>query len=285
MYKEVKISNDRISAVISTCGAEFKSIRVDGREILWNGDPEFWGWQAPILFPICGGLKDGKFIYDGKEYFLKKHGFVRGAEFELEKADETSAVFLFRSSKETLEQYPFEFELRAIFTLEEATVKVDYSVRNLSAGTMYYSVGAHEAYACPEGIEEYSILFEKTEDLKATRLIGDTLGHDAETIMENTNELPLKREYFEKDALVFPNIRSRRVTLKNRATGYSMELDFESNEQLLFWTKPGAGYICIEPWCGLADYVDTDYRIEHKKAIKSLESGEERVHTHKMIFN
>ena len=110
MSKTAIIKNDRITATIDAKGAEFTSILLDGKEQLWERDVQIWDGQAPILFPICGGLRDGKFIYEGKEYFLEKHGFVREAEFELESADQTKAVFLYKANEETLKKYPFDLK-------------------------------------------------------------------------------------------------------------------------------------------------------------------------------
>ncbi len=284
MYREVKIENERISAIICSLGAEFKSIKKDGKEMLWGGDPDVWSGQAPILFPICGGLKDNKFIYEGKEYFLEKHGFARTSEFEVESVGETCAVFLLKPNKESQKKYPFDYELRACFTLEEASVRVDYSILNLDTRTMYYSIGAHEAYACPEGVGNYSVIFDKEKTLGTNRLNGGLLDYAATPVIEGTDELVLKDEYFEKDALIFPNVGSDKVTLKNNTTGESIEIDFTGAENLLIWTKPNAKYVCIEPWCGLPDYVDSDYMIEHKKGICALPSGKERIHTHRISF-
>lgn len=279
MYKEIKISNEQISAVICSLGAEFKSIKKNGRELLWDGAPDVWSGQAPVLFPICGGLKEDKFIYDGKDYTLPKHGFARFSEFKIEKSDETSATFLLCSNAETLRQYPFEFELRVIFTLEGDTIKVDYSVTNLGVNTMYYSIGAHEAYSCPNGIEDYSIIFDQIETLSRTVLDGNLLEYKTIPVIENRRELALKNEYFESDALVFTDIKSRKVTLKNNLTGEYIDVDYDA-DYLLIWTKPGAKYICIEPWCGLPDFVDSDNDLSHKKGIITLASGKEHTSTH-----
>lgn len=284
MSKTATIKNDRITATISSKGAEFTSIIFDGKEQLWERDAQIWDGQAPILFPICGGLKDGKFIYEGKEYFLEKHGFVRGAEFEIESADETKAVFLYKSNEETIKKYPFEFEFRVIFCLDGTDIKIDYSVKNMGANTMYYSVGAHEAYACPEGVETYSVIFEKTETLKSALLDGTILGHNFKMVGENIKELPLKKDYFLTDALIFTEIESRKVSLKNVTTGSKIDIDFKDFDNLLIWQKPGAKYICIEPWAGLPDYSDTDCKIETKAGINPLEAGKESVHTHIISF-
>ena len=267
MSKQVTISNNDISVIISTFGAEIKSVIKNGKELIWEGNPEYWSGQAPLLFPICGGLKDDKFVFEGKEYNLPKHGFARLSEFELESHDSEMAVFLLRSDDESLKQYPFEYELSVIYTLDKSKLNVEYNVKNMTDKNMYFSIGAHEAYACPEGIEEYSIVFDKAEDLNASRLEGNFLKYETVNVGENISEFPLKTEYFATDALVFLDLKSKKVSLKNRKTGEAIEVDFNGFPYLLLWTVPGAGYICIEPWCGIPDFVDSDYDITKKKGI------------------
>ena len=284
MAEQLILSNGIIQATFSTKGAELLSVIKDGQEKIWIGDPDVWPAHAPFLFPICGGLKDDKYIYEGKEYTLQKHGYIRFAEFEVESQTDTKLVFLHRWDDETLSQFPFHYELRVIYTLEGSELKVDYNVKNLDESDMYYSIGAHEGYYCPEGIEEYSVIFDKCENLDSNILNGNLLEHEIVNVGENTCELPLKYEYFAVDALVFLNLNSRKVSLKNRKTGVEVGLEFEDHDFFLLWTKPGAKYICMEPWCGCQDFVDSDYDFKNKKGIIKLSGREEKTKTHKIIF-
>ena len=284
MSKQVTISNNDISVIISTFGAEIKSVIKNGKELIWEGNPEYWSGQAPLLFPICGGLKDDKFVFEGKEYNLPKHGYARLSEFELESHDSETAVFFLRSDDESLTQYPFAYELRVIYTLDKSKLNVEYNVKNMTDKNMYFSIGAHEAYACPEGIEEYSIVFDKAEDLNASRLEGNFLKYETVNVGKNISEFPLKTEYFATDALVFLDLKSKKVSLKNRKTGEAIEVDFNGFPYLLLWTVPGAGYICIEPWCGIPDFVDSDYDITKKKGIIKVLPESICSKTHSILF-
>lgn len=280
MSREITISNGCINVKISTKGAEMKSITKGGREMLWNGDPAVWAAQTPLMFPICGGLKDDKFIYDGKEYILEKHGYGRHTEFEIEKADAERATFLLVSDAESHKVYPFDYELRVTYTLDGAKVNIEYNVKNTSVGDMYFSIGGHEGYACPEGIEEYSVIFSEKEDLTSNILNGNLLEYNTCSLGNNTNELSLKYEYFAIDAQVFLNLKSKKVTLKNRANGEERTVEFKGFDYFLLWTKPGAKYICMEPWCGCQDFVDSDYDITKKRGIIKLAKNETCVKVH-----
>ena len=189
-----------------------------------------------------------------------------------------------KSNNETKKIYPFDFELRVIYSLNKNDLTVTYDIKNTTDGDMYFSIGAHEAYSCPNGISEWSVIFDKNEDLIATPVDGPLLTYDENVISKNTRILPLKDEYFAIDALVFLNLKSRKLTLKNDKTDYEIKLDFDGFPYLLIWTKPNAKYICLEPWCGIPDFVDSDYDICKKKGIIYLKKDESTLRTHRITF-
>ena len=284
MAEQLILLNEQIKATFSTKGAELISLEKNGKEQIWIGDPEVWPSHAPILFPICGGLKDDKYLYNGKEYTLQKHGYIRFTEFQVESKSENKIVFLHRFNEETLKQFPFEYELRIIYTLDGSSLRIDYSVKNLSKDEMYYSIGGHEGYYCPEGIEDYSIIFEKPEMFDSTVLNGNLLENFTINVGKNTCELPLKYEYFAVDALSFLDLKSRKVSLKNRKTGEERLLEFKDHDVFFVWTKPGAKYVCLEPWCGCPDFMDSEYDFRSKRSIIRLSGKEETTRTHTITF-
>ncbi len=285
MAEQLKISNGIITAVISTKGAELKSVVKDGEEILWEGNPDVWAGRAPLLFPLCGGLKDDKYIFEGKEYFLPKHGFARGSEFEIESAEDSTATFILCSNEETKIGFPFDFELRVTYTLIDNKIEVGYSVKNVGSGDMYFSIGGHEGYACEGGVEEYSLMFDEEETFTCNVLAGNLLEYNTYSVGEG-KELPLKYDFFTIDALTFLNLKSRGVNLVNRKSGKSLRVEFEGFDYLFVWTKPNAyaNYICIEPWCGIPDFVDSRYDITKKRGIVKLQANGEKVLTHSIIL-
>jgi len=280
----VELKNSILTVKISEKGAEIKSVVKDDVERMWQGGPETWNGSAPLLFPICGGLKDGKFIHKGKEYFLRKHGFMMGAMFEVESATDTKAVFFIKSNEETLKSYPFEFELRVIFTLDGASLKIEYKVDNISDETMYFSIGSHEAYYTPTGIERYDVIFEEKETLRASVLSGDYLTYDKVTMLKNSSVYPLYEKYLTNDGLVFTDIKSRSVMLRNRITGRGVKIDFPFADYFLLWHSFEAPFICLEPWAGIPDYIDSDYDITKKPGIISLEKGKTYLGEHTLTF-
>ncbi len=278
----VTLNNETVSISITELGAELTSIKKDGTEYLWQGYPEIWKGRAPLLFPICGGLKDDKFIFEGKEYILQKHGYARTTLFEPESVTDNSATFLHKSNAETLKCYPFEYELRIIYTLTESGVSVKYKVTNTDSKAMYFSIGSHEGYATPEGIEDYDVLFPQNETLSAYILDGNLLEKNTLPIIKNSDRIALYDKYFLIDALVFKDLKSKSATLRNRKTGRFVRVDFPDKPYFLIWHKHGTPYICLEPWCGIQDPQDTDYDITKKEGIIPLPQGQEYEITHKI---
>ena len=268
----VTIKSSRLSVTIASKGAEIQSI-VDenGVERLYNGDPRFWASRAPILFPVAGGFRDDGYEWQGTWYPMPKHGFIRPLEWQVEKAEESSATFLMTEKNPG---FPFEYELRATFTADEHRLTVEYAVTNKDEGPFYCSVGAHEAYATPGGIEDYEIVFDEEETLAHSLLEGALNSHETVIVAENTRVLPLKYEYFSVDALVFRSLKSKGVVLRGGKDGRAVRVDFPDHPFLLLWTKPGAPYICIEPWCNGPDFVDAPAQIDKKPGFLRVEKGQ-----------
>lgn len=285
--KTVTLQNDRLTVTISTKGAEITSVKAsNGEECIWQGDPKFWPSQTPMLFPIVGGLKEDKFIYRGQEYHLQKHGFTRNAPFTLESAEADSATFLLCSTMETQIGYPFRFELRILYRLVGNAVEVKYLIDNKTNDDMYFSIGAHEGYACPEGIQDYYLEFDEKETADAIDLNGNLLTDHATPILKDSNRLDLNYAYFSVDALIFKGMKSRGVCLKSKNSSRCIRVEYPGFDYIGIWTKVGAPYLCIEPWCGLPDYESHNFELTQKEGIIRLEpnGSAERMHTLTFTF-
>ena len=279
----IEIWNESLKVGINTVGSELMYINgARGTEFLWNGNKDVWSYRSPVLFPICGGLKDDKYTYQNNEYVLGKHGFARKMEFEGKKISDTCARFLLKSNVNTLQCYPFDFELQIEFQLEGNKLIVTNSVKNTGVNNMYFSVGAHEGYACPKGIEDYYIEFDEPQTLDSFILNGNLLEDNSERIIENSTVLDLKYDYFSVDALVFKNIKFHKASLVHKSSNKKVSVEFDKSNYFLLWTKPGAEYICLEPWDGVQDIVGSDYDIAEKEGIIKLLPQEIYDTTHTM---
>ena len=280
----VVLDNKILYVEISETGAEIRKVLHNGKDCVWSGDPKVWDGIAPILFPICSRLRDGKYTYEGKEYFMGMHGFAKTQVAEVESATSYSATFLFKDTPETLEQYPWHFELRVTYLLKGSSIDVFYDVKNTSESTMYYSIGAHESYACEESVEDYDVIFEREETLYAYDFEEGGLSYNRNIILKDSKVLPIYEKYFDVDALIFKDVKSRFVTLRNRKTGEKASVEFNGFDYLLLWHKPGAEYICFEPWAGICASNGGVTDITKKEGILKLEAGEKKIFNHSIFY-
>lgn len=280
----VTLKNEFLEVKIAEKGAEIRSVICDGTEQMWKGDPDIWGGVAPLLFPICGGLKDDKYILKGKEYTLQKHGYARFTVFDVETSEETMAVFLHTSNEDTKKCFPFDYELRVIYTLKGRSIDVEYNVYNKSDETMYFSIGSHEGFSTPEGIEAYDIVFDEETTLTASGLWGNIVTDVSRTVLKESKVLPLYDKEFLIDALVFRKCSARAATLRNRQNGRKVRVDFPNAPTFFIWHKHQAPYICLEPWLGLPDVVGSSYDITEKEGILALDAGKTFKNIHTITF-
>ena len=276
----IELKNEYLTAKFNELGAELKSLTMGGKEYIWPGHPDIWKSSCPVLFPVCGGLKEDKYIYKGKAYPMTRHGFARTRLFQVESQTNTKVVFLDKADEKTKAVYPFDFELRLIYTLKERSLQIEYEVKNNSAETMYFSIGSHEGYFTPEGVEDYDVIFPQKETLNTYVLCGTILSNETMPILRDQNILPIYEKYFMIDTLIFKNIQSHSATLRNRKTGRAIRVDFPDAENFMIWHKPGAPYLCLEPWNGIADILGSSFAIEEKEGIQTLPAGQTYHNTH-----
>lgn len=271
MEKKTQIQNNHLKAVINHKGAELSELAKDGKNYIWTIDPKFWNKTSPVLFPIVGGLKEDKFEFEGREYQLPRHGFAREQEFELISKTEESAVFSLKFNAESLKIYPFQFELQIEYKLKDNALFVSYHVKNHGEKTMYFSVGAHPAFAVEGKFSEYSLEFDNNKPLTTYKLGDGVFSGKTEKVELTGRELPLDYGIFAKDALVLKNSATENLTLKKDGKPV-LSVHFPKFPYLGIWTVADAPYICIEPWLGIADNFDTSGRLEEKEGINSLDS-------------
>lgn len=275
------LENDFLKVAIRQKGAELVSLynKETHLEYLWSGNPAFWAKHSPVLFPIVGALKGNEYHYEGSSYNLNRHGFARDMDFELEAEGESDLTFLLKSNANTQQVYPFEFRLRITYTLHQNELSVQYKVTNHDSKDLYFSVGGHPAFRVPMTDEtqytDYYLEFNETEDFNRWPLAeGGLIDVKPEPVVENNNRISLSHELFAEDALVFKHLKSTSVTLKSDQVPYQLKFDFEGFPYLGIWAAPKAPFVCIEPWCGIADSVTHDQQLATKEGIHRLTAGE-----------
>ena len=272
---EFVLDNGSIRIALSTAGGSFTSIAANGREYLWQGDPAVWSGQAPICFPICGGLRDGRAMtMGGHEVNLARHGFARKQEWKLEEQGDNMVALSLSSADhaELLEQYPYPFKIVARYTIDAAKVVVSYEVTNEGTEDMPFFIGGHPGFRCPldegEAYTDYELRFEKDEAAELCTAVPSTGLIDVVNRSKNPmvgKTLPLSHELFDFAETIFDVLESRQVTLSKKGEDKGVRLSFEGFPYLIVWSKPEGDFVAVEPWGGLSTCSDEDDVLEHKR--------------------
>lgn len=281
--KKYSIENKFLKITVKETGAELCSIlnKENDKEYIWQANPNIWESHAPNLFPVIGVLKKGKYYFEDKEYEMPKHGFIRHNEnIRLKERSENQLVFELLYSDETLKIYPFKFDFRIAFTLNKKSVEVNHHIINLDAKPIYFSLGGHPAFNIQyfenEKIEDYSLEFDQKMDLETFILNKNGLvSSETKNVLHNENKIRLTEHIFDKDALIFKNIKSKKVDLVSEKKGKILSVAYNDFENLGIWAKPDAPYVCIEPWLGIADIEGTDQDLKNKEGIIQLVTADE----------
>ncbi|MEO0439773.1 MAG: aldose 1-epimerase family protein [Pseudomonadota bacterium] len=278
----ITIASNGLRAAINPLGAELWSLRdTQDRELMTDADPAYWSGRAPLLFPIVGRLRNDRYRLEAREYAMEKHGFARRQAFALAERSEDKAVFSLQANDTTRAQYPFAFRLDMAFALEGPELRKTATVTNEDDRDMPFSFGFHPAFAWPlpfgGAVEDHEIQFEKDEPAPIRRI-----GLEPGLIAPDPRSSPvdgrtLRPEYalFEEDAIIWDDLNSRRLTWGVPGQP-RLDIAFPDTPWLGIWQIPGARYLCIEPWAGMADPAGYDSDFVDKPGMMTLAPGESR---------
>lgn len=275
----LQIASQGYQVTVALQGAELQSYRhIDtDRELVWQRDPRFWAGSAPVLFPIVGRLKNDAYEFEGRQYSMGGHGIVRRQVSQIVRHEPAELELCFSENEDTLSAFPFRFELHVTFRLQGARLLIDYCVQNKDDRAMPFAIGSHPAFALRKDsrFSDYSVEFSEPETLDLYRLDGTLIGTSVRSgFLSNTKLLPLRDDMFDNDALIFKHIRSNAVTLiENKKNQRLVTVDTGGAPHLGIWSKPGADFLCIEPWHGYSDSVNASGRLQDKLAMKWLDPG------------
>ncbi len=279
-----KLQNKYITVEIIPKGAEIISFinNKTGQQHIWRAG-KAWQHHAPLLFPIVGKLKNRTYFYKGISYRMKNHGFAAASLFNIVKKRADKIVFQLKSNQQTNQIYPFDFLLTAEYKLLCRKLKIKYKVLNTGKDTMYFAIGVHPGFNIPykkdEDFEQYFLEFQRKEFADRllldpeTRLLSGTI---QKKYLNKTKFLNLNRTMFKNRVIVLNNLQSRYVRIRNNYNDYYLEIGIKNFPFLGLWSpQTKADLICIEPWFGHSDFINTDQDFTHKKDLIKLPPGEE----------
>ena len=274
---DITLENKDLVVKVHSKGAELYSVvnRNTGLEYMWSGDSAFWGKTSPVLFPIVGTLKDDKFILGGNSYTLSRHGFARDAIFEGRQLAGDKAQFKLKSDETSLKKYPFDFSLTITYSLQADFLHVKYTVENSSKGEMLFSLGAHPAFKVPltkgTAYEDYFLEFNKSETAPRWPISAKGLIEEKPVNFLNDSErIDLRKEMFYEDAIVLKHLKSDCISLKATTHSHGLDFYFDGFPYIGLWAARNADFVCIEPWCGIADSVSHDQEFAKKEGIEKI---------------
>lgn len=277
----ITIQNNKLKATFHELGAELVSLinLETGKEIMWSGNPDFWGGISPVLFPTVGALKNEQYIFEESLYELPRHGFARKRNFNLKNTSDSEITFELTSDEETLKIYPFEFNLEIKYTLTENKLTVYYRVKNTAEKEMYFSLGAHPGFAIDTenglNYSDYEIVFSDDEKLDIHPLVDNLISNKTKIIELENKTLPLTYELFSKDALVMTTMKSKKLILQNNKNNQKVIFSFSNFPYFGIWAAKNADFVCLEPWQGIADLENHNQQLTEKFGILKLEKNED----------
>lgn len=284
---KVDISNGRLCGTVDTHGGELVSFSdtsgSTGTEYIWNGNPEFWAGRNPVLFPIVGNLKNGTVEIEGTAYHMNRHGFARNMEFAVADKGTDYVTLRLRENPETLSCYPFRFELLVCHRILENGFSTSFCVENTGEKPMPFCIGAHTAFNCPlhegEQFSDYRIVFDEKEHADSILLTPEGLITTDKRLpfLDGSDRFTPDYDLFGRiDTIIFDRLKSRGMSLLHARTGRGVHMDFDGFPMVAFWTKPGAPYLCLEPWHGCAAAENETGKFEDKPHCILLEPGKKK---------
>lgn len=283
-----QLKNNVLNIKVNSVGAELCSVVSNDTNIeyIWQANKNVWARHAPVLFPIVGKLKNGKYSINSKTYELPQHGFARDSEFICIEQNECNLVFELVASEYTLTLFPFHFSLQIKYKLIHNNIEVSYSVFNPDSNDLYFSIGAHPAFNCPlqanESFNDYQLHFEKNKLFKINELNQGLITSQQNNLQLNNNKLQVSKQLFDNDALVFINSQINEVTLVSELSNHGVKLISKNWPYFGIWSKKNQEqFVCLEPWYGIADFDSSQGDFKNKLGIIKIESE----HYFNCLFN
>lgn len=287
----VKLENEFLCVEIAEMGAEVTRIydKTEDNEILWEGNPVYWKRHSPVLFPNVGKTYKNRVLINGIQYPTSQHGFARDNEFTCIEAANEKASFMFRSSEETKEVYPFDFELHINYKLNKKELTVEWQVKNCGDETMYFTIGGHPAFrfAKPEETKADYVLKipgkEKLEYVLIDISCGCANVDEVHTLQLSEETYPLSDELFAKDALVVDNGQIEEAWLCHKDGTPYVGVRSAGFPNYGIWSVEGAPFVCLEPWMGRCDNVGFNAELSEKPNVNKVEAGEKFIKDYTIV--
>jgi galactose mutarotase-like enzyme len=238
----LEVSQGDVSAqVVPERGALVTSLRVGGVDVLFL-DPATLEDPAknvrggiPLLFPYAGKLVDERLVHTGTA--MKQHGFGRNKAWVVKERGPDFVRLSLAQDADTRAQFPYDYVAEHTVSILPRGLHLELMVHNTGTRALPLSPGWHPYFRCPAA-QKAAV----RSDLAG--FTPDKLGDDRE--FDFGLEAPARgRARFE-----VPGLGGLRLSFSPLM------------RHLQFWSQPGRDFICLEPFHGPANTVNTDWRLD-----------------------
>ena len=251
----IELKNEQLTILVAEKGAELQSVKdVDGREYMWQAGPE-WSHHSPILFPIVCSVNNGTYVVDGREYHLPRHGFARDALFTVVSQTAQKVTLALHETEDTLQVYPYCFNLGITYKLEGNKIQVIWHVENTDCREIHFQIGGHPAFNVPGGKLEGRIKLDNEAPMTTLKSYPDG-SHDMDEVplKADMGIMEITSEFFRNDSVKIHKCQTHRAMLVDTDGEPAVTVDYQA-PVCAFWSPYGkeAPFVCIEPWYGIGD--------------------------------
>lgn len=240
--EEISIRHGDVSARIAPMrGGLVTALNVSGREVLYLDNESFSDLTKnvrggiPVLFPFAGKLENGEFRPSGTK--MGQHGFGRNRGWVVFEGTRSMLRMRLEPDDEIRAMYPYDFVVEQTCLVVAEGLQIEMLVLNEDKKPLPVAPGWHPYFNCPADQKN------KVETL-TTRDVQKRLTNDAEF------DFGIVAPADGRAKFDVPELGLLRLT-------FSPQM-----RHLQFWSQPGKPFICIEPFTGPANVVNTDKRVD-----------------------
>jgi galactose mutarotase-like enzyme len=238
----LRLAHGEVTAeVVPTRGALVTSLKVGGVDVLFLDRATLYDpaknvrGGIPVLFPYAGRLVDEVFVPAGTR--MKQHGFGRNKPWAVQETGRASARLGLVQDDETRAQYPYDYDADYGIRLLPRGLQVELMVRNGGERPLPLSPGWHPYFRCPAALK--------------SRVRGDVPGLDAQRMGDEAEfDFGLPAPANGRTRFEVPDLGVLRIS-------FSPAL-----RHMQFWSQPGRDFVCLEPFWGPNDTVNTERRLD-----------------------
>ena len=275
----VLLRSGQVQAMISPIGAELTGLTHDAfGELLWSGDPRWWARQSPLLFPVVGKCAGDRIRVGDQEFPMPLHGFAHGMTFDVVATEIHRCRLVLTDGPATQVHYPFPFRLEVDYALDGAAQRIEARIINTGCGILPASFGFHPGFRWPlaDGLPKtaHRLVFDADNHLDVARAKDGLILPGTTRFDLSNGALPLDETLFADGAMVMHAPRSRRVRFLADGSPFAVSLAWRNLPSLGLWMRPGADFLCIEPWAGHGDPAGFAGDFRDKPGVIAIAAGE-----------